>query len=52
MTREEFTQRTGMDEELYKSAIDIIGRNECIKYKLNNNLELDKQDKEYIKELL
>ena len=41
-----------MDEELYKSAIDIIGRSECIKYKLNNNLELDKQDKEYIKELL
>lgn len=41
-----------MDEELYKAAIDIIGRNECIKYKLNNNLELDKQDKEYIKELL
>ena len=41
-----------MDEELYKSAIDIIGRNECIEYKLNNNLELDKQDKEYIKELL
>lgn len=41
-----------MDEELYKSAIDIIGRNECIKYKLNNNLELDKQDKDYIKELL
>lgn len=39
-----------MDEELYKSAIDIIGRGECIKYKLNNNLELDKQDKEYIRE--
>ena len=39
-----------MDEELYKSAIDIIGRSECIKYKLNNNLELDKQDKEYIRE--
>lgn len=41
-----------MDEELYKSAIDIIGRNECIRYKFDNNLELDKQDKEYIKELL
>ena len=39
-----------MDEELYKSAIDIIGRGECIKYKLNNNLELDKQDKEYVRE--
>ena len=41
-----------MDEELYKSAIDIIGMSESIKYKLNNNLELDKQDKEYIKALL
>lgn len=41
-----------MDEELYKSAIDIIGRSECIRYKFDNNLELDKQDKEYIKELL
>lgn len=37
-----------MDEELYKSAIDIIGRSECIKYKLSNNLELDKQDKEFM----
>lgn len=41
-----------MDEELYNSAINIIGLEECIKYKLINNLELDKQDKEYIIEKL
>lgn len=40
------------DEEAYFQAVLLIGRSECIKYKLDNNLELDKQDKEYIKELL
>lgn len=39
-----------MDEELYNSAINIIGRSECIRYKFDNNLELDKQDKEFIKD--
>ena len=38
------------DEETYFQAILLIGRSECIRYKLNNNLELDKQDKEYIRE--
>lgn len=41
-----------MDEELYNSAINIIGVEECIKYKLINDLELDKQDKEYILKVL
>ena len=41
-----------MDEELYNAAINIIGVEECIKYKLINNLELDKQDKEYILKVL
>lgn len=40
------------DEETYFQAILLIGRSECIRYKFDNNLELDKQDKEYIKELL
>lgn len=37
-----------MDEELYNSAVNIIGIDECIKYKLTNDLELTKEDKEYI----
>lgn len=41
-----------MDEELYNSAVNIIGVEECIKYKLINDLELTKQDKEYILEVL
>lgn len=41
-----------MDEELYNSAINIIGVEECIKYKLINDLELTKQDKEYILKVL
>lgn len=41
-----------MDEELYNAAINIIGVEECIKYKLINNLEMDKQDKEYILKVL
>lgn len=39
-------------EEAYSQAVLLIGRSECIRYKFDNNLELDKQDKEYIKELL
>ena len=41
-----------MDEELYNAAVNIIGVEECIKYKLINDLELDKQDKEYILKVL
>lgn len=41
-----------MDEELYNSAINIIGVEECIKYKLINDLELTKEDKEYILKVL
>lgn len=41
-----------MDEELYNSAINIIGVEECIKHKLINDLELTKQDKEYILKVL
>lgn len=41
-----------MDEELYNSAINIIGLEECIKYKLANDLELTKEDKEHIIEKL
>ena len=37
-----------IDEEMYNSAINIIGIDECIKYKLTNDLELTKEDKEYI----
>lgn len=38
------------DEETYFQAVLLIGRSECIRYKFDNNLELDKQDKEYIRE--
>lgn len=38
------------DEETYFQAILLIGRSECIRYKFDNNLELDKQDKEYIRD--
>lgn len=38
------------DEEVYFHAVLLIGRSECIRYKFDNNLELDKQDKEYIRE--
>ena len=38
------------DEETYFQAVLLIGRGECIRYKFGNNLELDKQDKEYIRE--
>lgn len=41
-----------MDEELYNAAINIIGVEECIKYKLINDIELDKQDKECILKVL
>lgn len=41
-----------MDEELYNSAINIIGVEECIKYKFINDLELTKEDKEYILKVL
>lgn len=41
-----------MDEELYNSAINIIGVEECIKYKLINDLELTKEDKEYVLKVL
>lgn len=40
------------DEETYFQAILLIGRSECIRYKFDNNLELDKQDKEYILKVL
>lgn len=40
------------DEETYFQAVLLIGRSECIRYKFDNNLELDKQDKEYIIEKL
>ena len=40
------------DEETYFQAVLLIGRSECIRYKFDNNLELDKQDKEYIRELI
>lgn len=40
------------DEETYFQAVLLIGRSECIRYKFDNNLELDKQDKEYILEVL
>ena len=40
------------DEEAYFQAVLLIGRSECIRYKFDNNLELDKQDKEYIRELI
>lgn len=39
-----------IDEEMYFHAVMLIGRSECIRYKFDNNLELDKQDKEYIRE--
>lgn len=38
------------DEETYFQAVLLIGRSECIRYKFDNNLELDKQDKEYIRD--
>lgn len=38
------------DEEAYFQAVLLIGRSECIRYKFDNNLELDKQDKEYIRD--
>ena len=40
------------DEETYFQAVLLIGRGECIRYKFDNNLELDKQDKEYILKVL
>ena len=39
-----------IDEEAYFQAVLLIGRGECIRYKFDNDLELDKQDKEYIRE--
>lgn len=39
-----------IDEEMYFQAVLLIGRGECIRYKFDNNLELDNQDKEYIRE--
>lgn len=38
------------DEEAYFQAVLLIGRGECIRYKFDNNLELDKQDKEFIRD--
>lgn len=38
------------DEETYFQAVLLIGRSECIRYKFDNNLELDKQDKEFIRD--
>lgn len=37
-----------MDEELYDTAINLIGIEACVAYKLNHDLELNKHDKEYI----
>ena len=39
-----------IDEQMYFQAVLLIGRGECIRYKFDNDLELDKQDKEYIRE--
>lgn len=39
-----------IDEEMYFQAVLLIGRGECIRYKFENDLELDKQDREYIRE--
>lgn len=39
-----------IDEEMYFQAVLLIGRGECIRYKFDNNLELDKQDKEFIRD--
>ena len=41
-----------IDEEMYLQAVLLIGRGECIRYKFDNDLELDKQDKEYILKVL
>lgn len=41
-----------MDEEMYFQAVLLIGRSECIRYKFDNNLELDNQDKEYIRGII
>lgn len=38
------------DEEAYFQAVQLIGRSECIRYKFDINLELDKQDKEFIRD--
>lgn len=38
------------DEETYFQAVLLIGRGECIRYKFDNDLELDKQDKVYIRD--
>jgi hypothetical protein len=40
------------DEEAYFQAVLLIGRSECIRYKFDNNLELDNQDKEYIRGII
>lgn len=37
-----------MDEELYDTAINLIGIEACVAYKLNHDLELTKHDKEFI----
>lgn len=36
------------DEETYSQAVLLIGRSECIRYKFDNDLELSKEDKEYL----
>ena len=41
-----------MDEELCDTAINLIGIEACVAYKLNHDLELTKQDKEYILKML
>lgn len=38
------------DEETYFQAVLLIGRSECIRYKFDNDLELDKLDKEFIRD--
>lgn len=38
------------DEETYFQAVLLIGRSDCIRYKFDNNLELDKLDKEFIRD--
>lgn len=41
-----------MDEELYDTAINLIGIDACMAYKLTHDMELTKQDKEYILKVL
>lgn len=41
-----------LDDEMYFQAICLIGRSECIRYKFDNDLDLDKKDKEFIRDMI